>query len=326
MSEEPRRAPSPHNPVLLREVLGFLAPQSGEVHVDGTFGAGGYSRALLEAASCRVVAIDRDPEAQAPATALAAEYPARFSFLPGVFGDMDALLHGAGLERVDGIVLDIGVSSMQIDEAGRGFSFSHDGPLDMRMAQAGRSARDVVNEASEQELADIFYHLGEERAARRVAAEIVRTRAEQPIATTRQLAEIVRRAVRAWQGKKGGGTTEIDPATRSFQALRMHVNDELGELARGLAAAERMLAPKGRLVVVAFHSLEDRIIKQRFASITGKHPGVSRHAPATTETPAAPAEFIAVTRKVVTPTAEELRANPRARSARLRAVMRKGGE
>ena len=305
----------PHIPVLLEEVVAALAPADGEVMVDGTFGAGGYSLALLGRAACRVVAIDRDPDAVAAGRTLPQAADGRLTIVEGRYGDMDALLARAGIGLVQGVALDIGVSSMQIDQAERGFSFAKDGPLDMRMEQSGPSAADVVNTAGEAELADIIFHLGEERFARRVARAIVATRAEVPFTRTLQLAEVVRGAVR----KSGDG---IDPATRTFQALRIHVNDELGELERGLEAAERLLAPGGRLAVVTFHSLEDRVVKNFLKRRSGDMPAPSRHLPAAQSSPAA--TFTLLSRKAVAPTEAECRANARARSAKLRAARRTG--
>ncbi len=306
-----------HSPVMLKEVLTAVRPARGEVYVDGTFGAGGYSRALLEAAECTVYAIDRDPNVAVLAEKLAAAFPGRFFWLLGSFGDMIDLLASKGVESVDGVVLDIGVSSMQLDNAERGFSFKGDGPLDMRMGDSGQTAADIVNTAEEEELADILYHYGEERASRRIARAIVKAREEKPIARTRELAEIIRRVV-----KKG----EIDPATRSFQALRIKVNDELGELERALTSAERLLSPKGRLVVVTFHSLEDRIVKQFLQSRSGETRGGSRHLPQSGETRAVVAGhlplFFSAQKKPLTASAEEIRINPRARSAKLRSAVR----
>lgn len=303
----------PHIPVLLHEVVAALAPADGEVMVDGTFGAGGYSLAVLDAARCRVFAIDRDPSAVAAGRALPQAVDGRLTILAGRYGDMDSLVRAAGHMHVDGIALDIGVSSMQIDQAERGFSFAKDGPLDMRMEQSGPSAADVVNSASEAELADIIFHLGEEKFARRVARAIVAARADTPFSRTLQLAEVVRSAVR----KSGDG---IDPATRTFQALRIHVNDELGELERGLEAAERLLAPGGRLAVVTFHSLEDRVVKTFLKKRSGDVPAPSRHLPAAHVGPAPTFQLLG--RKAVAPTEAECRANPRARSAKLRAARR----
>jgi len=244
-----------HVPVLLAEVLAALAPRDGAILVDGTFGRGGYAEALLAAADTRVYAIDRDPEAIAHGEAMAARHGGRLVMIHGRFGDMDRLLAGRGASPVDGVALDVGVSSPQIDDPSRGFSFRADGPLDMRMEKSGASAADLVNDASEQELAQAIATLGEERHARRVARAIVEARRAGPLARTLELAEIVRRVVpRAKDG--------IDPATRTFQALRLRVNDELGELGRGLAAAESILRPGGRIAVVSFHSLEDRVVKR----------------------------------------------------------------
>jgi 16S rRNA (cytosine1402-N4)-methyltransferase len=306
-----------HTPVLLKEVLAALRPAAGQIYVDGTFGAGGYSRALLEAAQCTVYAIDRDPNVAALAEKLAATYPGRFFWLLGSFGDMIELLASRGVLSVDGIVLDIGVSSMQIDAPERGFSFRSDGPLDMRMSASGQSAAEIVNTAEEDEIADILYHYGEERRARQVARAIVKARQVKPIARTLELAQIIRSVVR-------GG--DIDPATRSFQALRIKVNDELGELERALEAAQSLLRPSGRLVVVTFHSLEDRIVKQFLQSRSGETRGGSRHLPQPGATQKAAAGslplFLLAQKKPVTAAADETRANPRARSAKLRAATR----
>ena len=304
-----------HQPVMLREVAAALAPRDGGIYVDGTFGAGGYSRALLEAARCTVWAIDRDPSAVAGAAPLVREFTGRLTVLAGRFGEMDRLLAAQGVEAVDGVALDLGVSSMQLDIAERGFSFGRDGPLDMRMEQAGESAADVVNGRAERELAAIIFEYGEERWARRIAKAIVAARTERPITRTAELATIVRRMVR----RSADG---IDPATRTFQALRIHVNDELGELDRGLRAAERLLAENGRLAVVAFHSLEDRRVKRFLAARAGRTPRPSRHAPERTDHRAP--SFRLITRRPQTPAADETAANPRARSAKLRVAERTG--
>jgi 16S rRNA (cytosine1402-N4)-methyltransferase len=296
--------------VLLGEVRAALDADRGGIFVDGTFGAGGYTSAILEANSKnKVVAIDRDPDAIAAGAVLVRKAKGRLTLVPGRFGDLDEAIAGQGLTEVDGVVLDIGVSSMQLDEAERGFSFRHDGPLDMRMERTGRSAADLVNEAPEAELADIFYHYGEERRARAVARAIIETRRRHRIEMTRQLAELVASLIRP---EPGG----VHPATRVFQALRIAVNDELGELVRALHAAERALKPGGRLAVVTFHSLEDRIVKQFFAARTGRAGGGSRHLPT-----AAVAEptFRLVTKGPVGPSDDEVARNPRARSAKLRA-------
>lgn len=301
----------PHAPVMLHEMLAALNPQRGEQIVDGTFGAGGYTRAVLEKADCTVYAIDRDSHVQQFADKLKAEFDGRFVFLSGSFGQMVELLAEKGVESVDGIVLDIGVSSMQIDEAGRGFSFKRNGPLDMRMAQSGVTAADLVNNASEADLSDIIHHYGEERAARRIAKAIVVAREETPITTTHQLAALVAKVV-------GRGKGKIDPATRTFQALRIHVNDELGELTRALEAAEHVLKPGGRLVVVTFHSLEDRIVKRFFQSRSGAlEEAVSRHVPQVAKS-TVQASFELEQRKAAKAGKDEADMNPRARSAKLR--------
>jgi len=295
---------------MLAEVLACLSPQDGHVYIDGTFGAGGYTRAILESADCKVYAIDRDPDAIARAKEMAAEYSGRLIPVEGCFGSMKELLHVAGVERVNGIVLDVGVSSMQIDDAARGFSFRSDGPLDMRMEQKGQSAADVVNRASEQELADIIFNYGEDRASRRIAKRIVAARAEKPIETTGELTRIIHSVLPMHGGIK------TDTATRTFQALRIYVNDELGELDRALAAAEEMLLPGGRLVVVSFHSLEDGIVKKFLRDRSGRAPNVSRHMPLPTG--GVEAAFILEDAGGLKPSGEETSVNPRARSARLR--------
>lgn len=302
---------APHVPVLLRQVLDYLAPSDGGVYVDGTFGAGGYARAVLGAAATRVIGIDRDATAIAGGQRLVEAFAGRLSLVEGRFADLDTLAAGAGAEAVDGVVLDLGVSSMQLDTPGRGFSFRHDGPLDMRMGGNGPSAADVVAAASERDLADIIYNLGEERHSRAVARSIVAARRERPIKTTGALADIVSRVVR---GRPG----DIHPATRTFQALRLFVNDELHELEDGLTAAGRILRPGGRLVVVSFHSLEDRIVKTFLAGRSGSGGG-SRHLP---EIMPEAATFRTLTRRPVTPDGAETAENPRARSAKLRAAER----
>jgi len=245
-----------HRPVLLAEVLKLLAPRDGGIYVDGTFGAGGYSRAILESADCRVVGLDRDPRAIAEGAPLADSFAGRLTLVEGRFGEMVDLLAAKGVDAADGVALDLGVSSMQLDEAERGFSFRGDGPLDMRMGGEGPSAADLVNDLGEAELADILFRYGEEKRARAIARAIIRRRAQGPITRTTELAAVVRKVL----GPKKRDA--IDPATRSFQALRIAVNDELGELDRGLAGAEALLKPGGRLAVVSFHSLEDRRIKR----------------------------------------------------------------
>lgn len=304
----------PHVPVLLKEVLDTLNPRDGGIYVDGTFGAGGYARGILEAADCAVWGIDRDPDVLHRARAMEAEFQGRLTVVPGRFGDMFELLSARGVAGVDGVALDLGVSSMQLDQGERGFSFQADGPLDMRMEQRGPSAADAVNELGEEELANIIYEYGEERRSRHVAHAIVQARAEQPITRTRQLADIVRRVVK--KSKDG-----IDPATRTFQGLRIYVNDELGEVDRGLAGAEKLLAPGGRLAVVSFHSLEDKRIKAFLNERSGNVPNPSRHLP--DAGPKGPAPTFRLLKKgAIKPGADESRANPRARSSRLRAAER----
>ena len=288
-------ASAPHIPVLLPEVLTALQPKDSGIYVDGTFGRGGYSRATLEAADCFVWAIDRDPDAQPQAAALEADHPNRFRFLSGCFGDMAELLAAHHIDRVTGVMLDIGVSSVQLDEPDRGFSFREDGPLDMRMGKTGKTAADVVNELDEKVLADIIYKYGEERASRAVARTIVHARSEAPITRTSQLADLVRSVVRS--PRKKGGKAPIDPATRTFQALRIYVNDELGEL-------------------------EDRIVKNFLKERSGKSGGESRRLPGEPPADTRAPSFRLITRKPVSPSPEEARANPRARSARLRAAER----
>ncbi len=303
-----------HVPVMLQEVLATLQPRSGATYLDATFGGGGYAAAILEAATCTLWAIDRDPDAIARGAALAARHPGRLHLLHARFGDMLEALAGRGVTQLDGVVMDLGVSSFQLDQAERGFSFRADGPLDMRMGREGPTAADLVNTLPEDELSRIISDFGEERHARRVARAILRARAEAPIQTTARLAEIVRRAVPR-------DPSGIDGATRSFQALRIAVNDELGEVERGIDAAMELLAPGGRLVVVAFHSLEDRIVKRAMAEAAGRQGGASRHDPAALLQRAAP-DFALLTPRALKPGAAETDANPRARSARLRAIER----
>ncbi len=303
---------SGHIPVMLREVLAQLAPRDDATYLDGTFGGGGYATAILEAARCTLWGIDRDPDAIARGTAIAERFPGRLHLIHGKFGDMLALLADKGVGSLDGIVLDLGISSFQIDDPARGFSFRGDGPLDMRMGKNGTSAADLVNTLPEGALADVLFELGEERASRRVARAIVTARAEAPIETTARLVEIIRSVL---PPDRSGN----NPATRSFQALRIKVNDELGEVERALSQAADMLAPGGRLVVVSFHSLEDRLVKQFMTGLAGRAPGLSRHDPrGLAERPAA--RFRLLTNKALRPRDDETDANPRARSARLRAI------
>jgi len=304
-----------HIPVLLAEVLKTLAPQSGEVILDGTFGGGGYARGILETAPCTLWALDRDADAVARGAALAIEFPGRLHLIEGRFGDMMALLAEQGVAQLDGVVLDLGVSSFQIDTPERGFSFRFDGPLDMRMGQSGPTAADLVNSLAEAELADLIWEFGEERFSRRVARAIVKARTETPFTTTLQLAEVIRRSVPR-------DPSGIHGATRSFQALRIRVNDELSEIERALDQAMRLLAPGGRLVIVSFHSLEDRLVKRAFQKATGRTPGTSRHDPSMLMAPRAAAPFRLLTPRSIRAGTAETSTNPRARSAHLRALQR----
>ncbi len=301
-------ARAPHIPVLLGQILQKVAPVQG-VWLDGTFGAGGYARGLLQAGAARVIGVDRDPAALAMAAAMQAEFGPRLTLLGGKFSQLDLLAD----VPLDGVVLDLGVSSMQIDQAERGFSFQKDGPLDMRMSQSGPSASDIVAHHSESALADILFHFGEERAARRIARAIVEARAQAPITRTLQLAEIIAKCLP--RPKPG----QSHPATRAFQALRIAVNGEFDQLVAGLCAAERALKPGGLLAVVTFHSLEDRVVKRFFQEASGDAPNANRYAPLASKTTA---RFELVTRKALGPDEDELQANPRARSAKLRVARR----
>ena len=302
--------PAPHIPVLLNEVIHSLAITPGAEIVDGTFGAGGYSQAIL-AGGARVYAFDRDPDALLEGATLAGESKGVLRLYSACFSNMDSVLIADGVSAVDGVVLDIGVSSMQLDRAERGFSFQKDGPLDMRMGQDGMTAADFVNEADEAEIADIIYRYAEEHRSRRIARSIVAAR---PITTTAELAAIVRRAV----GHKPGAPK--DPATRTFQAIRIHINRELDELTGGLEAAERMLKPGGRLAVVTFHSLEDRIVKQFLRRRSGSEGAGSRHVPMVADS--GPAPTFDKADKALRPSNDEIARNPRARSATLRSATR----
>ncbi len=301
-------APAPHEPVLLDEVVAGLAVQPGSTQVDGTFGAGGYTRALLGAGAGRVIAFDRDPTAIEEGRSLVPD--PRLELVHERFSLMDRALAGLGIAPVDGIALDVGVSSMQLDRAERGFSFSKDGPLDMRMSQAGQSAADFLNQADEAEIARVLRDYGEDPRARAVARAIVAAR---PLTRTAELAAVVRKALGYRQGQKS------DPATRTFQAIRIHLNAELEELEQGLRAAERVLRPGGRLAVVTFHSLEDRIVKRFLKERSGNVPAGSRHRPQIARGPAPTFEKVA---RPVAPSERELARNPRARSARLRTAVR----
>lgn len=309
---------APHIPVMLPEVLAALQPKGGEVYVDGTMGAGGYTRGILDAAACRVIAFDRDQTAHDLAGKWAGAYTGRITLVKDSFSHLNDQLNNAGSPRVDGIVLDLGVSSMQLDEGTRGFSFRFDAPLDMRMDQTqGQTAADLVNATPEKELADIIYLYGEERHSRRVAAAIVRARTEEKITTTGRLAQIVRDAL------PHSPKDKIDPATRTFQALRIAVNDELGELESVLEQSEEALNPGGRLVVVTFHSLEDRIVKNFMAAKSKPAPSPSRHLPQAAPDASNRLSFTLMSRKPVLPSESEMRINPRARSAKLRAMIKR---
>jgi 16S rRNA (cytosine1402-N4)-methyltransferase len=299
-----------HVPVLLHEAVALLAPAAGGLYLDATFGGGGYAANILDGAACTLWAIDRDPAAIARGAALAARHPGRLHLIEGGFGDLLSLLSQRGVTALDGAVFDLGVSSFQIDDPARGFSFRHDGPLDMRMAGTGATAADLVNQLDETELADILYQLGEERLSRRIARAIVAAR---PLTTTGELARIVRKAL----GYRPGAPK--DPATRTFQAIRIHVNAELDELEAGLAAADVLLGEGGRLAVVSFHSLEDRIVKQFLRDASGAQAATSRYLPEAP--PTRPPVFRNVS-KAIRPSAAELDRNPRARSATLRFATR----
>lgn len=299
---------SPHVPVLLRPLLAAVAPVGGH-WLDGTFGAGGYTRGLLDAGADQVIGVDRDPLVFDMVRGWAGDYGARLRLVEGTFSDLD--VHAGA--PLDGVVLDLGVSSMQLDQAGRGFSFMQEGPLDMRMSQSGPSAADLVNDADEGALADILYHYGEERASRRIARAIVAARGQAPFESTRQLVEVIEKCLP--RPKPG----QSHPATRSFQAIRIAVNDELGELVLGLLAAERALRPGGQLAVVTFHSIEDRIVKRFMQQRSGAGGRANRYAP---EAQSLPVQFTQKSRRAIGPDETELAENPRSRSAKLRVAIR----
>lgn len=304
---------SPHAPVLLAEVLEALSPKPGELMIDATFGAGGYTRAIL-ATGAQVIGLDRDPTVQPHAEAVTRDHPGQFTLVRTPFSGLAEAFADSGKPRLDGAVFDIGVSSMQLDQAERGFSFMRDGPLDMRMSSEGESAADIVNTYEHGPLAHLIKLYGEERQSGRIATAILRRRQVQAFTRTLDLAEVIEKAV---GGRRGAPT---HPATRTFQALRIAVNDELGELEAGLAAAEATLAPGGRLAVVTFHSLEDRIVKAFFTERSGNAPGGSRHAPVTVET--RKPSFNLMFKGAREAGEAECAANPRARSAKLRAGIR----
>ncbi len=303
----------PHIPVMLSEVLDALCVENGKTYVDATFGNGGYTSAILEKADCKVTAIDRDPSVQKRAAEIKNKFGSRFEFKQGVFSDLKNLI----TEPADGIVFDIGVSSMQLDQAERGFSFLKEAKLDMRMSQSGISAYDVVNTMSENELADILYQFGEERKSRQIANKIIQYRQEKPIETTTELAEIV-------YGVLGKKTKSADPATRTFQALRIYINNELDELKQGLLAASQLLKPEGRLVVVDFHSLEDRIVKTFFKENAPKKVHVSRYR--ADDTQFKNTQIFSFISDVIIPTPSEILSNPRAHSAKLRYAVKNKGD
>lgn len=303
-----------HTPVMLSEVLESLSPQTGKTYVDGTFGAGGYSRAILDKANCTVYGIDRDPDAVKIGKKLAQEN-SHFHILEGNFSEMDKLLEAQNITHVDGIVLDLGVSSMQLDHADRGFSFQKEGPLDMRMEKKGETAAYLLNTLSEKEIAHIIWYYGDEPKSRSIARAIVNHRTKTPFENTLDLTKIIHSICKRHPGQK------IDPATKTFQAIRIYINKEIESLEQGLVAAERLLKEEGRLVVVSFHSLEDRPVKTFLQLRSGKNPGPSRHQLALTREEKSPT-FRLIEKKAVSPTDAEVRRNPRARSAKLRWAIR----
>lgn len=303
-----------HVPVMMEEAVAALRPVAGGVYLDGTFGGGGYARHILASAACSLYAIDRDPAAVARGEAVVAAFPGRFEIMAGRISELARLLADQQVTGLDGAVFDLGLSSYQIDDPSRGFSFRQDGPLDMRMGHSAWDAAEIVNSWSESDLADVLFRYGDEKASRRVARAIIERRAVQKFSTTADLAAVIRGVVRA---DKSG----IDPATRSFQALRIAVNEELADIESALEQAALLLRPGGRLVVVSFHSLEDRIVKHFFAACAGRQPGVSRHDPAGLK-PAAVPHFRLVTKSAISPGVREVQSNPRARSAKLRIMER----
>ena len=306
-----------HQPVMLDEVIDTLGPRDGGFYIDATFGNGGYSRAILQAANCHLMAIDQDPDAIERGQPLVTEFAPRFQLRQGRFSQMADWADEFAPEGLDGIVFDLGVCSTQLDQAERGFSFQKDGPLDMRMSQSGTDAADFINDADEKDIADVLYHYGDERASRRIAKAIIKARAEEPITRTLRLAEIIRSVL---PYPKPG---QSDPATRSFQALRIYINEEMREIDDALLAAQNLLRPEGILVVVTFHSLEDRHVKRFLTKAAGKTANPSRHVPELTK----PETYFALMgRKPQLPTDTEIASNPRSRSAKLRAARRLADE
>ena len=306
-----------HQPVMLDEVIDTLGPRDGGFYIDATFGNGGYSRAILQAANCHLMAIDQDPDAIERGQPLISEFAPRFNLRQGRFSQMAEWADEFAPDGLDGIVFDLGVCSTQLDQAERGFSFQKDGPLDMRMSQSGTDAADFINQADEKDIADVLYHYGDERASRRIANAIIKARAEEPITRTLKLAEIIRSVL---PYPKPG---QSDPATRSFQALRIYINEEMREIDEALIAAQNLLRPDGILVVVTFHSLEDRHVKRFLTKAAGKTANPSRHVPEVTK----PETYFALLgRKPQLPTDTEIASNPRSRSAKLRAARRLADE
>ena len=306
-----------HQPVMLDEVIDTLHPRDGGFYIDATFGNGGYSRAILQAANCHLMAIDQDPDAIERGQPLVTDFAPRFHLRQGRFSQMADWADEFAPEGLDGIVFDLGVCSTQLDQAERGFSFQKDGPLDMRMSQSGNDAADFINEADEKDIADVLYHYGDERASRRIAKAIIKARAEEPITRTLRLAEIIRSVL---PYPKPG---QSDPATRSFQALRIYINEEMREIDDALMAAQNLLRPDGILVVVTFHSLEDRHVKRFLTKAAGKTANPSRHVP---ELAKPETYFALLGRKPQLPTDTEIASNPRSRSAKLRAARRLADE
>lgn len=304
---------SPHIPVMLQEQLDLLQPKDNGIYVDGTFGAGGVTQALLKAANCNVWSFDKDPTAITKAEKVKQDFPSHFHISHKAFRFMASELNQNGIEEVDGVTIDLGVSSMQIDEDDRGFSFQSDGPLDMRMSQSGKTAADIINHEEESKIAQILYEYGEERFSRRIARNIVQKRQEKPITRTSELAQIIRNSVPKKNDK-------IHPATRSFQALRIAVNEELDELKQGLQSAEKILKPDGVITVISFHSLEDKIVKNFFRDRSSQRTNTSRFMPPTQHSE--PLSFELISKKAIKPSEKEIELNPRSRSARLRAARR----